>query len=71
VGGPFRAEHWGLVASAALIGGEHDPHVLAQMARARLRAKLAELEEAFYGSRFNDHHAFLGRDGCVPFGGGL
>ena len=28
-------------------------------ARARLRAKIADLEEAFYGSRFGDHHAFL------------
>jgi transposase len=44
---------------AALIAGERDPRVLAQMARARLRAKLADLQEAFYGSRFNDHHAFL------------
>jgi transposase len=44
---------------AALIAGERDPKVLAQMARARLRAKLADLQEAFYGSRFNDHHAFL------------
>jgi transposase len=44
---------------AALIGGERDPKALAGMARARLRAKAADLEEAFYGSRFNDHHAFL------------
>src|SRR5206468_2521937 len=44
---------------AALIVGERDPKVLAQMARARLRAKLADLQEAFYGSRFNDHHAYL------------
>jgi transposase len=44
---------------AALIAGERDPKVLAQMARARLRAKIADLEEAFYASRFNDHHAFL------------
>ena len=44
---------------AALIAGERDPKVLAQMARARLRAKIKDLEEAFYGSRFNDHHAFL------------
>ena len=35
---------------AALIAGERDPKVLAQMARARLRAKLADLEEAFYGA---------------------
>ena len=44
---------------AALIGGERDPKVLAGMARARLRAKMADLQEAFYGSRFTDHHAFL------------
>jgi len=44
---------------AALIGGERDPKVLAQMARARLRAKIADLQEAFHGTRFNDHHAYL------------
>jgi transposase len=43
---------------AALIAGERDPKVLAQLARRRLRAKLGLLEEAFYG-RFSDHHAFL------------
>jgi hypothetical protein len=43
---------------AALIAGERDPKVLARMARTRLRAKTAQLEEAFYG-RFSDHHAFL------------
>lgn len=43
---------------AALIAGERDPKVLAQYARRRLRAKLAELEEAFTG-HFTDHHAFL------------
>jgi transposase len=44
---------------AALINGERDPKVLAQMARTRMRARMAELEEAFYGCRFSDHHAFL------------
>lgn len=44
---------------AALIAGQRDPKVLAQLARARMRAKIADLEEAFYGSRFGDHHAFL------------
>jgi transposase len=44
---------------AALIGGQRDPQVLAQMARARMRVKIADLEEAFYGCRFSDHHAFL------------
>src|SRR5664280_1669355 len=43
---------------AALIAGERDPKVLAQMARMRLRAKIGQLEEAFHG-HFTDHHAFL------------
>jgi transposase len=43
---------------AALVAGQRDPKVLAQMARARMRAKIPDLEEAFHG-RFSDHHAFL------------
>jgi len=43
---------------AALIAGERDPQVLAQLARARLRVKIGDLEEAFVG-HFTDHHAFL------------
>jgi transposase len=43
---------------AALVAGERDPKVLAQLARTRLRAKLTRLEEAFTG-HFTDHHAFL------------
>jgi transposase len=43
---------------AALIAGERDPKVLAQLARGRLRAKLSVLEEAFTGF-FTDHYAFL------------
>jgi transposase len=43
---------------AALVAGERDPKVLARMARTRMRAKTAQLEEAFVG-RFSDHHAFL------------
>ena len=43
---------------AALIAGERDPKRLAQLARARLRAKLSLLEEAFTGF-FTDQHAFL------------
>jgi transposase len=43
---------------AALVAGERDPKVLAQLARTRLRAKRGRLEEAFVG-RFSDHHAFL------------
>ncbi|MBE1582248.1 IS110 family transposase [Nonomuraea angiospora] len=43
---------------AALIAGERNPTVLAQMARASMRTKISALEEAFTG-RFTDHHAFL------------
>ena len=43
---------------AALIAGERDPHTLAQLARSRMRTKLADLREAFTG-RFTEHHAFL------------
>ena len=43
---------------AALIAGERDPKVLAQLARSRMRTKLGRLEEAFNG-HFNDHHRFL------------
>jgi transposase len=43
---------------AALLAGERDPKVLAQLARTRLRAKLGLLVEAFSGC-FTDQHAFL------------
>jgi len=43
---------------AALIGGERNPQVLAQMARSRMRTKIPQLEEAFVGY-FTDHHGFL------------
>jgi hypothetical protein len=43
---------------AALIGGENNPQVLAQMARTRMRTKIPQLEEAFVG-HFTDHHRFL------------
>lgn len=43
---------------AALIAGERNPGVLAQMARTRMRTKITELEEAFTG-HFDDHHRFL------------
>jgi transposase len=43
---------------AALVAGERDPKVLAQLARTRMRAKISQLEEAFTG-HFTDHHAFL------------
>jgi transposase len=42
----------------ALIGGQRDPLVLAELARTRMRAKIPELREAFTG-RFSEHHAFL------------
>ena len=45
---------------AALIEGERDPVVLADLAKRRLRAKIPELVEALTG-RFGDHHAFLAR----------
>src|SRR4029453_10732069 len=41
-----------------LIDGQHDPAVLADLAKRRLRAKIPELTEALTG-RFSDHHAFL------------
>ena len=43
---------------AALIAGQRDPKILAQMARTAMRAKIRDLEEAFVG-RFSEHHAFL------------
>jgi transposase len=43
---------------AALIEGQRDPMVLAEMARARMRAKIPTLREALTG-HFEDHHAFL------------
>jgi transposase len=43
---------------AALIAGERNPVVLAQLARGRMRAKVTLLEEAFVGN-FTPHHRFL------------
>jgi transposase len=43
---------------AALVAGERNPKVLAQMARRSMRKKITMLEEAFTGF-FTDHHAFL------------
>jgi transposase len=42
----------------AMIAGERDPKVLAHMARARMRAKISQLEEALHG-HFDDHHALI------------
>lgn len=44
----------------ALCAGERDPRVLADLARARMRAKIPELQEALVG-RFDEHHARLCR----------
>ena len=47
---------------AAMNAGERDPKKLADMARSRMRPKIALLEEAFAGLRvgtFRDHHRFL------------
>jgi transposase len=44
----------------ALIAGERDPRVLAELARGRMRAKRPVLVEALTG-RFDDHHAELAR----------
>jgi len=43
---------------AALISGERNPQVLAQMARSSMRRKIPQLEEAFVGY-FTEHHRFL------------
>jgi transposase len=44
----------------ALIAGQRDPKVLAELARGRLRVKRAALVEALTG-QFSDHHAFVAR----------
>ncbi len=44
----------------ALIDGERDPVLLADLAKRRLRSKIPELTEALTG-RFGAHHAFLAR----------
>ena len=44
----------------ALIAGERDPHVLAELARGRMRVKRAALVQALTG-RFDAHHAELAR----------
>ena len=44
----------------ALIAGERDSVVLAEMALTRMRPKIPELRRALVG-RFNEHHAFLAR----------
>jgi transposase len=44
----------------ALIAGQRDPAVLAEMAKGRMRSKIPELQDALAG-RFNAHHALLCR----------
>ena len=44
----------------ALIEGQRDPAMLAELAKRRLRVKIPELTEALTG-RFSEHHAFLTR----------
>ncbi|MGR6963509.1 IS110 family transposase [Geodermatophilus sp. URMC 61] len=56
VSDPFGAS--GRAIMAALIAGERDPAVLADLARGSLRSKTARLTEALTG-RFTEHHGFL------------
>jgi transposase len=42
----------------ALVAGERDPEVLAELAKGRLRVKIPQLRQALRG-RFRDHHALL------------
>jgi transposase len=56
VSDPFGVS--GRAIMAALVAGERDPDVFAELARGRLRAQTAGLAEALTG-RFTDHHAFL------------
>jgi transposase len=44
----------------ALIAGQRDPAVLAEMAKGRMRAKIPRLQDAMAG-RFNEHHGLLCR----------
>jgi len=45
----------------ALIAGQADPQVLAEMAQTRMRAKIPALKEALAGGNFDDHHRQLAR----------
>jgi transposase len=58
VSDPFGVS--GRAIMAALIAGERDPVVLADLARGSLRSKTARLTEALTG-RFTELHAFLAR----------
>ncbi len=52
----------------ALIAGQRDPAVLADLAKRQLRKKIPELTDALQG-RFNDHHAFMARPYLDRIGG--
>jgi transposase len=53
---PFGVSGWAML--KALIEGEQSPAEMAQLARGRMRRKLAELEQALHG-RLQEHHRFL------------
>ena len=42
----------------AMIAGQRDPKVLAELARGPMRAKIPKLQEALTG-HFEDHHGFI------------
>ena len=44
----------------ALVAGQRDPEILAEMAKGRIRVKIPELKDALAG-RFNAHHALMCR----------
>lgn len=48
----------GLLMLKALVDGERDPAVLADLAKGVMRKKIPQLEDALVG-RFSEHHAFL------------
>jgi transposase len=57
----FASDIMGVSARAmmrSLIAGEHDPALLADLAKGRMRAKIPDLNKALTG-RFGEHHAFL------------
>ncbi|MDQ5873859.1 MAG: IS110 family transposase [Actinomycetota bacterium] len=45
-----------------LIAGNHDPKALADLAKGRLRVKLAQLEEALEGHFITEHHGLMTRE---------
>ena len=53
---PFGVSGWAML--EALVAGEQSPVEMAQLARGRMRRKLAELERALTG-RLEEHHRFL------------